>query len=257
MKSPLFRQEALDHQGRRSFGQVIVSRPLASSALVGFLILLAIAAVCLLATLHYDRRASVPGHLVAGGGISRVQTPITGTVSRLVVSSGDTVSKGQPLIEISPQSGAVSLDTVLTAPRPGRVSLLRASLGQEVTSGDLILAILPDPVTLEAELLVPTRLIRLIEIGDAVTLRYHAYPYRQFGTYGATISEIAEVPLLASELTGAASSDEAVFPVTVALQSQQVGTAENRRRLRVGLLLDADIAVERRSLLASLRLGMW
>lgn len=257
MKSPLFRQEALDHQGRRSFGQVIISRPLASSALVGFLILLAVAVVSLLATLHYDRRESVRGHLVAGGGMTRVQAPVSGMVSRLAVSSGDRVATGQTLFEISPQSGQASPNIVLTAPRPGRVSLTQASSGQEVKSGDLILAILPDPMVLEAELLVPTRLIRLIEIGEPVTLRYHAFPYRQFGTYGATISKIAEAPLLPSELKGPASSDEAVFPVTVALHSQHVGMAGHRHHLRAGLQLDADIAVERRSLLASLRLGNW
>lgn len=257
MKSPLFRQEALDHQGRRSFGQVIFSRPLASSALVGFLLLVALAVVSLLATLHYDRRESVSGHLVASGGITRVQAPATGAISQLAVSSGDMVAKGQTLFEMSPESGQASPNTVVTAPRPGRVSLLRVSPSQEVKSGDLILAILPDPTALEAELLVPTRLIRLIEIGDPVTLRYRAFPHRQFGTHGATISKIAEAPLLPSELTGPFSSDEAVFPVTVALHSQEVSLAGQRRHLRIGLLLDADIAVERRSLLASLRLGNW
>ena len=254
MKSPLFRQEALDHQSRRSFGDVMVMTPVASSALVGLLATLASATLLWLTTLHYEHRVSVPGYLVPVGGLARLQAPASGQVFQVHVADGDKVRVGQVLLEISEHADRSSGLALVPAPRAGGVTLLRKTAGQPVTRGEFLLALLPEPPELQGELLVPTHAIARIRIGDTVRLRFRAFSSERFGTFEATVSAIADAALMPSAVD-ALPIEEPVFPVKVALQDQQVGAAGLSDGLKAGMLLDADIALERRSLVESLGLG--
>jgi len=76
-----------------------------------------------------DREASGRrrGASAAGG----LEAPMPGVVTRVHVSAGDTVEKGQPLIAIE----AMKMEHVVRAPRAGRVKKVAATAGAMVQGG--------------------------------------------------------------------------------------------------------------------------
>ena len=70
------------------------------------------------------RRRSGP----AGGGL---EAPMPGVVTRVMVSAGDAVTKGQPLVALE----AMKMEHVLRAPRDGRIKLVAAKAGAMASPG--------------------------------------------------------------------------------------------------------------------------
>ncbi|MCC6623859.1 MAG: biotin/lipoyl-binding protein [Deltaproteobacteria bacterium] len=54
-----------------------------------------------------------------------------GKVVKVLVQPGDVVTKGQPLLVVE----AMKMEHALKAPRPGRVTLVRAAAGEQVVPG--------------------------------------------------------------------------------------------------------------------------
>jgi biotin carboxyl carrier protein len=64
----------------------------------------------------------------AGGSL---ESPMPGVVTRVMVSAGDTVQKGQPLLALE----AMKMEHVIRAPGPGRVKAVLAKPGEMVNGG--------------------------------------------------------------------------------------------------------------------------
>lgn len=139
----------------------------------------------------------------------------------------------------------------INAPVSGVIATQTVKLGQAVQVGQPLLSVLPGDGTLEAELLVPSRAIGFVEPGDAVLLRYQAYPYQKFGHQMGRVARITRSALSAPELGAlrGAQSEEPLYRVTVALARQSVIAYGRPEALKPGMLLDADILGERRRLL--------
>jgi membrane fusion protein len=134
-------------------------------------------------------------------------------------------------------------ESVVMAPIAGSVGVLFVHAGQAVQAGQPLLALLPASSQLEAHLIVPGAAIGFISPGDAVLLRYAAYPYQKFGQHPGRVLRISRNALSAGEGGG-----EPGYRVVVALQRQSVRAAGRERPLRPGLLVEADILGERRRL---------
>ena len=108
---------------------------------------------------------------------------------------------------------------VIRAPITGRVSALQASSGKLAEPNQLQLEIIPTS-TLKAELLVPSRSIGFVRVGQPVGIRYDAFPYQNFGRYKGTITEISHNILTRSDVSsGFITLEEPVYRVTAALES--------------------------------------
>jgi membrane fusion protein len=138
---------------------------------------------------------------------------------------------------------------VIAAPVQGVVATQVVQQGQAVQQGQPLLTLLPGDGHLEAQLLVPSRAIGFIEPGDAVLLRYQAFPWQKFGHQAGRVSRISRSALTPAELgavTGAGGPP--VYRVTVALARQSVTAYGHEEMLKPGLLLEADILGESRRL---------
>ncbi len=67
----------------------------------------------------------------------RVKAPIPGLVTRVMVSQGDRVEAGQPLLVLE----AMKMENEITAPRAGVVSTLNVSPGRSVNLGETLVDI--------------------------------------------------------------------------------------------------------------------
>lgn len=150
---------------------------------------------------------------------------------------------------------------VITAPFAGRVTALGLLAGQSVQAGQSLLTLLPQAASgsdgkdkLQAHLYAPSRTAGFVRPGQAVYLRYAAYPYQKFGLYAGTISSVSSTPFapselppnLAQQLVSQSGSNEALYRINVQLSDQSVRAYGEDIALKPGLTLAADVLQERR-----------
>ena len=136
---------------------------------------------------------------------------------------------------------------IITAPTDGQVTAIIAEQGQYALPTTPLLTILPSGATLQAQLLVPSRAIGFIAPQQTVALRYQAFPYQHFGNHPGRVIEISKTLLAPNETPLAVA--EPVYRITVALDAQTVRAQDKNLPLQAGMLLDADVWLERRSIL--------
>jgi membrane fusion protein len=135
----------------------------------------------------------------------------------------------------------------LRSPSSGHVTALQVSSGERVQDKPL-LTILPDDAHFKAELFIPTRAIGFIKVGQPVLLRYSAFPYQRFGLHKGTVEKVTEVILTPEELNVPVKLEEPVYRVSVTPEKQSVSAYGKSFPLQAGMLLDASIILEGRSL---------
>lgn len=140
---------------------------------------------------------------------------------------------------------------VLRAPRDGVVSTVLPKAGQTVSAGQSLLSILPAGSTLQAQLLVPSRAIGFIDPGNRVVLRYEAFPYQKFGQQYGHVTDVSRSALTPSEVTALTGqqAQQPLYRVQVHLDRQYVRAYGHDEPVKPGMALQADILMDRRSLL--------
>lgn len=138
---------------------------------------------------------------------------------------------------------------VLTAPTEGIVTALLAEMGQIAQPNLPLLSILPAGAELQAQLLVPTHSVGFIKPGQAVSLRYQAFPYQRFGHHLGEIKEVSRAVIQPNEANLPVPIQESVYRVTVRLPQQQILAYGQGVPLQPEMVLDADIHLDRRRLI--------
>ena len=149
----------------------------------------------------------------------------------------------------------------IPAPQAGTVTAIHATPGAAIRPGMSLLSIVPRGMPHEAHLYAPSRAVGFVRAGQAVLLRYRAYPYQKFGRYrGSVVSvsrsaiEPAELPAGLGYATGAGrdgspgGAPEALYRIVVRLERQDVTVYGKPVPLQPGMQLDADILLDRRRL---------
>jgi membrane fusion protein len=101
MSSTLFRQEAIDHQRFRIWGEVTIALPKSYALVTSFIALSVLSVVLFIATQNYARKEHAAGFLVATEGIARITPPRVGVITAVHVSEGQHVERGAPLLTVS------------------------------------------------------------------------------------------------------------------------------------------------------------
>lgn len=131
----------------------------------------------------------------------------------------------------------------------GQIAAIEKREGDAVRAGETIARVLPTG-ELQAWLTVPSRALGFISPGDAVILRFDAYPYEKFGSMRGTVQDIVGLPMLGDEVTGLQDEPGGDgFRVTVRLSQQNFNVRGVPRTLVAGMRLEADIVGESRTML--------
>lgn len=94
----LFRQQALDAQRYRLYGEVFLRPRPSHTFATAFLIVWFAALVLWLGNSTYASKERVQGWLQPTGGVTRVSAPADAIIEQVLVSEGDEVIPGQPLL---------------------------------------------------------------------------------------------------------------------------------------------------------------
>ncbi len=143
---------------------------------------------------------------------------------------------------------------VLRAPSDGQMSTVLAEPGQVVQAGTQLAALLPARTPLQAHLYAPSSAVGFLRPHQAVLLRYQAFPYQKFGQQAGEVLQVSRTPLQAAELAqlglpAAMAQGEPMYRITVQLQRQSVEAYGQDQTLSPGMLLEADVLLERRRLI--------
>lgn len=143
--------------------------------------------------------------------------------------------------------------TVL-APADGRISTLLAQAGQTVVEGSPLGSFQPQGEgRLQVQLLAPAAAVGLLREGQAVRIRYDAFPFQRFGLHAARVVSVSPLPLTAADIAAlplppagawASGGSEPRYRVTAALDADP-GPAMPQP-LRAGMALQADVALDTR-----------
>ncbi len=141
---------------------------------------------------------------------------------------------------------------VIAAPEDGTATAVIADVGQTVDRDKPMLSIVPTGSSLVAELYAPSRAIGFVKPGDAVLLRYQAYPYQKFGHQKGHVDSVSKTALSKNELSSFANlpgnANESFYRIRVTLDAQSIQAYGQPQSLQPGMLLDADVLQERRHL---------
>ena len=108
MSTTLFRQEAIDHQRFRIWGEVAIALPNSYTFVTGFIALSVLATVLFIASHQYARKEHAPGFLVPTEGIARITLPRTGTIT--IGSDTFTVNQDATCsVAVSPASQSIGI----------------------------------------------------------------------------------------------------------------------------------------------------
>jgi membrane fusion protein len=140
-------------------------------------------------------------------------------------------------------------ETVIRAPMAGVVTNVAVNQGQSIAADAQLATVLPKGSGMHVELLVPTRAIGFVKPGQEVVLRYEAFPHERFGQYRGAVTDIGRNVWTQGERIGPLSAKEPVYRVDVKLDRQAVEAFGQEYALRPGMLVNADLLLERRTLL--------
>ncbi|MEJ2619131.1 MAG: HlyD family efflux transporter periplasmic adaptor subunit [Candidatus Thiodiazotropha sp.] len=141
------------------------------------------------------------------------------------------------------------------APVAGTISNIQVDVGRQVERGGALATLLPQGVSLDVQIFVPSNAIGFLKTGQHVKLRYDAYPYQKFGVYEGELTELADVDASFMELQARfphlmeKHQGMTFFRATVRPEAQSIQAYGKPISLRAGLTLEADIHLERKRLI--------
>ncbi|CAE6931306.1 Secretion Protein [Vibrio sp. B1REV9] len=130
----------------------------------------------------------------------------------------------------------------------GVVTAISAKEGEHLSINRPLLSIIPIDEELVAELFFPTRSAGFVQKNDEARLRFEAFPYQRFGFITGTVTRIDKSTVVNNELDVPVILDEPVYRVQVKLERQSIKAYGEKFPLKTGMLLEADIILEKRSL---------
>lgn len=133
----------------------------------------------------------------------------------------------------------------VASPIAGTVTALTARLGQPAAQGQQLMVIVPSDGRILVELYVPTSAAGFLDKGQEVRLAIDSFPYQQFGTVRARISDIATAAVARQTNAGSMGS---VYLVTAELDRASIRAFGRDRTLAIGMTLTARIVTRRQAL---------
>lgn len=120
-----------------------------------------------------------------------------------------------------------------------------------MTASTVMLTLLPDGADLRVEAYVSSRAAGFVKAGTSALLQFQAFPYQKFGSKAGVVQSISRVAIQPSELTLPAVhlGPELVYVATISIPEPFVMAYGRREPLKVGMSLDANLLLDKRSLL--------
>ena len=138
---------------------------------------------------------------------------------------------------------------VISATHAGMITSIQVVEGETLNSIRPLLTIFPEGAQLVAELLLPTRSAGFIEEGDIARLRFDAFPHQRFGFLASEINRIDKTLITQSDVDFPVPMNEPVYRLQAKLSAQYIQGYGKEFNLKSGMLFNADIMLDKRTLI--------
>lgn len=211
------------------------------------------------ASLHDKHDVVASLEVAAADAFRNVQT-LKRQLTTLATSRSQIIAKTNlDLAQIDQRRAALQQDTLelnnrksslLVAPVQGRVTGVLVDIGTYV-EGQVTATVVPDNVQLQAYLYLPSRAVGFVRRGQAVKLRYDAFPYQKFGAQDGVVTDVSLAQIAQDQIPESLplQSREGLYRVTVRLASQTIRAFDEQKSLFPGMVAEADLMQENRTLL--------
>ena len=177
-------------------------------------------------------------------GTARAELP---TIETKTLTQIEVLARQQSELKQNRVQEDAKRENVIRAPIAGIVTNIAVARGETIAENALLATVLPKGSGLQAQLLVPTRAIGFVRPGNEVVLRYDAFPFQRFGQYRGTVEAVSRTVWSQGEKVGSMSAREAVYRIDVKLDKQSVSANGQEFALRPGMLVNADLLLEKRT----------
>lgn len=183
--------------------------------------------------------------------LDKAQTAESATRNVKVQGQSMIVTYQQKLADLERELANQEADKfyVINAPRAGVVANIFFKGGHFVEVNKPLMTILPVDHQLVAEIYIPTSAIAYIKLGQAINIRYHAFPFQKFGLFDGHIEQISKTLIKPFQAADESLVNGPSYRATVTLSEQSVGT-QSSITLQTGMLLDADVIADTHSMLS-------
>lgn len=146
---------------------------------------------------------------------------------------------------------------IVSAPTHGRLESLSVTSGQMINAGDSLAQLIPHEDTIYQLILwLPNSSAPYVSAGDAINIRYDAFPYEKFGQFPGRIDSIAYVPASVQEMSTYSSSPvhqgeaptASYYKVTVSLRGTDFHYQGKIMQLTNGMRAQSTLFLEKRPL---------
>jgi len=142
---------------------------------------------------------------------------------------------------------------VVKATADGIVTTVNVKNGQAIAADTEVLRILPREGTLFASFPARSDAIGLVEEGQAVQLRFDAFPYQKYGSLRGTVRSVTSTAISMDGRSFVPKEQESasgpVFLIEVALENDFVVIAGEKRALMPEMTVTGSVVLERRTIL--------
>lgn len=182
--------------------------------------------------------------------VSSLEETILNARTLEINSKRETADIENQLTELTKQRTQIEgqRQVVVNAPVAGKITAVTINVGQRIDPSKPLFSIIPDGSDFQVNLYLPTRSIGFLEIGQSLNISYAAFPYQKFGTYSGKVSQIAGSVIMPGEPASGLTFQEPVYKVTAALENQHVMAYGKEIPLRSGMMLSADVILDKRTL---------
>jgi len=141
----------------------------------------------------------------------------------------------------------------ITASNSGLVTGIQVvegeTLSQSTAHSKPLLHIIPEHSELVAELLLPTRSAGFVKLGNNTRIRFDAFPYQRFGFINSEIVRIDQTLINPNEVLLPIKLQEPVYRLRATLSEHHMQAFGKAFKLKSGMLFEADIMLEQRTLI--------
>ncbi len=163
----------------------------------------------------------------------------------------DSRNRASQEIERRIVEGTAEAQQTVRAAQAGTVSASLISAGQSVAAGQALFTLTPLDDRLVVRLLVPARTVAAARPGTAIRVAFQPYPQERFGSFPATVESVSGSPVLPSDAAGPyGTTAEPVFVAVAPIDRTLLASGGESIVLRPGMLADALVSLEQRTVLA-------
>lgn len=140
-------------------------------------------------------------------------------------------------------------ESYVLAPQDGMVTALQIDPGKQANPAQALMSLIPAGTRMQADIYIPSRAVGFVRVGNTAQMQYQAFPYQKFGSQPGKVIKISRTAVSPIELPFPAPAGDVYYVVTIAPDADHVLAYGKKEPLQVGMQVDADIWLDRRTLL--------